>query len=375
MKKFLFYLASILLCSSGITACETEESIVQEKEILISKDTTLVIDTIINSDTTFTADTIIRPDTIIQEIDTIIKMDTVIINDTIIKNDTVINNNRIISQDTIILSYEKYMGLTPSYGVVQGAACYGKYLFQGYSNNAALGVYDLENKSVLCKLDIPGPEPSSSTHANTVNFGNERFSLDDYFPLLYISSGYTKKINGSPCSFIYVYRVSKYNNQDGTEGFHIEFVQTITLKGFGSWTEGIPDNDHDLLWIKYEPNGPNGEYRYASFSMPKLEIGDVTILKEKALTDFSLGIQPFTSSNQGHLYYNNTILLVSGGSLETQKKAFIVVNTLSQTRELVIDLAEIGLNYEPENLFFYNNQMMIGYSHDIFKFNLYPISK
>lgn len=372
MKKFIFYLISILLCSSGITACETEESVVQEKEIIISTDTTLVVDTIVNTDTTFTADTIIRPDTTIQEIDTIIKMDTIIINDTIIKNDTIINNNSIISHDTIILSYEKHMGLTPTYGIGQGAACYGKYLFQGYSNNAALGIYDLEKKYAVCKLDIPGPEPSSSTHANTVNFGNYRILQDDYFPLLYISSGYTKNINGTSCSFIYVYRISKYNNSDDTEGFRVEFVQTITLKGFGSWTEGVIDNDHNLLWVKYEPNGTNGEYCYASFPMPRYEDGNITINREDAITSFSLGKQPFTSSNQGHLYRDEKILLVSGTSYTTQKLAFIVVNTSTHTRELVIDLAEIGLTGEPENVFYYNDQLMIGYRGAVYKFNLYP---
>lgn len=281
----------------------------------------------------------------------------------------------VVVKDTIKLSYEKYMQLTPSYGTGQGAACYGKYLFQGYSNNAVLGVYDLEKKTVLCKLDIPGPEPTSSTHANTVNFGNERVSPDDYFPLLYISSGYTKKINGSSCSFIYVYRISKYNNSDGTEGFYIEFVQTITLKGFGSWTEGILDNEHNLLWIKYEPDGTDGEYRYASFHIPKLENGDITILREDFITDFSLGVQPFKSSNQGHLFNDNKILLVSGTSLTSQKLAFIIINTLTQTRELVLDLASIGLTNEPENLFYYNNQLMIGYRGAIYKFQLSPLSK
>lgn len=285
------------------------------------------------------------------------------------------SNTVVVVKDTIKLSYERYMGLTPSYGIGQGAACYGKYLFQGYSNNAALGVYDLEKKYSICKLDIPGPEPSGSTHANTVNFGKERLSPDDYFPLLYISSGYTKKINGLPCSFIYVYRISKYDNSDDTEGFHIEFVQTITLKGFGSWTEGIVDNDYSTLWIKYEPNGTNGEYRYASFPMPKLEDGDVTILKEEAIIDFSLGIQPFISSNQGHICHENKILLVSGTSYTTQKIAFIIINTLSRTRELVIDLAEIGLTSEPENVFYYNNQLMIGYRGAVYKFNIYPNKK
>ena len=283
-------------------------------------------------------------------------------------NDT--TSNVIFVKDTIKLSYEKYIGLIPSYGTCQGAASYGKYLFQGYSGNLAIGVYDLENKYALCKLDIPVIK--TKTHANTINFGNERLSADDYFPLLYVSSGYTQKINGSICSFIYVYRITKYDNSDGSEGFHIEFVQTITLKGFGSWTDGILDNDHNVLWIKYEPNGTSGEYRYASFPIPKLEDGDITLLKENALTDFSLGKQPFSSSNQGHLYHDNKILLVSGTSYKTQKLAFIVINLLTQTRELVIDLAEIGLTSEPESVFYYNEQLMIGFKGAVYKFNLYP---
>lgn len=370
MKRLLFYFFIASLCSLGITACETEENFVREKEFIISTDTTFVADTIINSDTTFTADTIIRPDTIIQKIDTIIKMDTIVTNDTIINNDTVINKNSIISQDTIILSYEKYMGIKPAKVTTQGAACYGKYLFQGYSTNNRLNVFDLEQKYSLCTIDIPAPPASSKTHANTINFGSERFSPDDYFPLLYINSGYTKKIDGSLCSAIYVYRINKFDDSDGNEGFNIEFVQTITLKGFNTWTEGVIDNDHNILWIKYEPNGTHGEYRYASFPMPKLKDGDVTILKENASTDFSLGVQPFTSSNQGHIYYNNKIILVSGTSPTIQKLALIVINTITQKRELVIDLNEIGLTSEPENVFFYKGQLMIGYKGAIYKFYL-----
>lgn len=298
------------------------------------------------------------------------------IKDTITNNDTINNpsnnnssNTVVVVKDTIKLSYEKYMGLTPSYGTVQGAACYNKYLFQGYSNNATLGVYDLEKKHAICKLDIPGPEPSSRTHANTVNFGNERLSPDDYFPLLYISSGYTKNINGTPCSFIYVYRISKYDNSDGSEGFHIEFVQTITLKDMGGWTDCVTDNDHNILWIKYVASGD--ERRCASFPMPRLKDGDITLVKENAITDFSLGVQSVTSYNQGHFYHKDKILFVSGTSYKTQKLAFVVVNLLTQCYELVIDLAEIGLLEEPENVFIYNNQLMIGYSHAIYKFNIY----
>ena len=60
--------------------------------------------------------------------------------------------------------------------------------------------------------------------------------------------------------------------------------------------------------------------------MPLLSEGDITIKKEESLTDFSIGVQPFTSSNQGHLYHDNKILLVSGGP--PQKLAYIEINTL-----------------------------------------------
>ena len=346
-----------------------------------SKDDYLPEEQILEVDTQ-TSDT-----TIAEKYDTVIveKKDTVITerNDTVITgtNDTVIivKYDTIISQslqkDTFLCSYEKYMGITIKYGNGQGAACFGKYFFQGYSNNAAIGIYDLENKHPLCKLDIFSPPSSSKIHANTVCFGNERLSSDDYFPLLYISSGYTQTIGGIACSFIYVYRIGKFNNSDGTEGFNIELVQTITLKDFGVWTEGIPDNDNYRLWIKYEPSFTPDEYRYASFKMPKLEEGDVILTKDNVIDEFSLGVQPFISSNQGHLYHDNKILLVSGTSPKSQKLAYIEINTITKTRELVIDLAELGLTDEPENLFYYKNQLMIGYRGAIYKFNVRKLSK
>ena len=275
------------------------------------------------------------------------------------------NNSTTTGKDTIICSYEKYMSISTSYGGSQGAACYDKYFFQGYSNNAAIGVFDLEKKTCLGKIDISDPTPNSRIHVNTMNFGTQKYDKDDFFPLLYVSSGYTQKVNNNALSYIYVYRILR----DKTESFTATLVQTIALNGFGTWTEGILDNDHDILWIKYEPNGTDGEYKYASFNVPKYKSGDIVLNQDNYLTDFSLGVQPFKSSNQGYIYYKDKLLLVSGTSPTIQKLAFIVINLKTQTRETVIDLAEIGLRSEPENVFFYKDQLMIGYSRSIYKFN------
>lgn len=277
-------------------------------------------------------------------------------------------NNGQIKKDTLFLSYEKYMSLSPTISSAQGAACYDKYFVQCFNGNSAIEIYDLEKKEYLCKIKNPYPG-IKSTHANTVCFGYQKYSPDDFFPLFYICTGYTSKIDGLNCSFIYVYRLVKSQDPSGSEIFNLEYLNTITLRGFNTWTEGILDNDHHRLWVKYEPSG---NYNYALFEMPKFEDGNVTVNYEDAITDFSLGVQPFTSSNQGHLYHDNKILLVSGISPNSQKLAFIVINTLTHTRELVIDLAEIGLTNEPENVFFYKDQLMIGYRGSIYKFNLYP---
>lgn len=267
------------------------------------------------------------------------------------------------TKDTIIVSYEKYMNLSPTVVSPQGAACYDKYLVQGYKKNPALEIYDLDNKKYLCKIDISDPVPSSDIHTNTICFGNQKYSPDDFFPILYINSGNTKRINGILCSFLYVYRLRM--NDDNQMG--IDLIQTITLKNFNIWTEGILDNDHNYLWVKHNRT-------FSSFHIPKLEEGDVTIDLNDALNDFSISSQPFKSSNQGHLYYNEKILLVSGIAPPAEKIVFMIINTLTGVRELVIDLNEIGIKGEPESVFFYKNQFMIGYAGVIYKFSIRKIS-
>ena len=342
---FLFLMISLLSCS-------------QPDDFL--QDYLVVYEHTVNDSTT-KADSVNATDTLI------IVADSTSHKDSIKNADSTAQNQTIPKKDTLVVSYEKYMDITTSFGNEQGGACFDKYFFQGYANNAAMGVFDLEKKSFLWKIDIKKPISGASIHVNTINFGSYRMYEDDFFPLLYVCSGYSRNINGSPCSFIYVYRIQKNSNADNTENFILELVQTITLKGFGSWTDGVLDNDHNILWIKYG-------YRLASFPIPRPEDGDITILCENALSDFSFGTYPFKSSNQGHLYHDNKIKIVSGISPNTQKLAYIVINLSTQTLELVIDLAEIGLRDEPENLFFYKDQLMIGYRRAIYKFNVRPLN-
>lgn len=353
MRNLLLYMSFLFLIISFLSCSQPDDFL--EDYLVVYEHT--VNDTISKKDSTSSTDTLV------------IVADSTSHNDSIINADSTTQSPTIIKKDTLLVSYEKYMDITTSFGNEQGGACYDKYFFQGYANNAALGVFDLEKKTFICKIDIPEPAASANIHVNTINFGSQRMYENDYFPLLYVSSGYTKIFNGTSYSFIYVYRINKeiINN---TEHFRAELVQTISLNDLGSWTEGITDNDHNILWIKFDESN---EYKYASFTMPKCTEGNIVLDKTNILQIFSLGFLGKTS-NQGHIYKNNRILLVSGISPYTEKLAFIVINTLTQSRELVIDLAEIGLTSEPENVFFYKDQLMIGYRTAIYKFNVRPLN-
>lgn len=245
---------------------------------------------------------------------------------------------------------------------VQGGDVYGKYFFQGFNNNAYLDIYDIDNKIFICRLDIPSPKPSARCHVNSVCFGNQRADSTDFFPLLYISSGYSLNGNSSDY-FVYVYRVRKDNN----DNFEISLVQTITLSGFGKdgWTEGIPDVENNNFWVKY-----GGRY-YVCFNMPKLEEGDIVLKNEENIKEIDLGPQPYISSNQDHLFANNRILLVSGIPNTGQRLLFIAINTLTGEREVIIDLQRLGIKEEPESISLYRDQLLIGTWYHLYKVNFY----
>lgn len=280
-----------------------------------------------------------------------------------IENYVIVNNDE--KKDTVFFSYDYYMSLTPSASSSQGAACYKDYFVQGFAGNKVIDIYDLKKKKKIAIVE--NPYPGSNTHTNTICFGNQRYSPTDFFPLLYISSGYTSKIESVPCSFIYIYRLTMTETMDEEKLFSLEYLNKIILKGLGGWTEGFIDNDNNILWIKYEPNGTSGEYRYASFPIPNYENGDVTLTPDDAIIDFSLGVQPFVSSNQGHIYYKNRILLVSGTSPHRQMLAFIGINLNSNSREFVVNIGKLGFREEPESICIYEDNIMVGSATSLYK--------
>lgn len=262
---------------------------------------------------------------------------------------------------------KQYMSLSPvDGGNAQGSARYDKYFFQGYNYNGQLSIYNLDDKRYLTTIRITDPLPNLMYHVNSIGFGNEKFSDVDFFPLLYICSGYD--ING--CSYIYAYRIQKKIIKDREE-FSISLEQTISLSGFGGWTEGIVDAKNGYLWIKYSKNGL---MCYGKYELPLLKDGDVTINNNDCLQEILLKKIPSNSSSQGHMFYDDNIYIVSGVPSRGQDLALISINTLTGEFDYIIDLKKLGMinprnskdnSFEPEGIIEYNGQMMICYKYFI----------
>lgn len=263
---------------------------------------------------------------------------------------------------------EKFMNLDETVAGGQGGASFGNYFFQGYNGNSIMDVFDLKKKEFVCRMQVPAPPGNKRYHVNTINFGNQFVNEEDKFPVLYVCSGYTIT-EKSTDSYVFVYRIKEV----GEKSFDLELIQTITLRDFcvDKWTEAVIDNEHDAIWVKSE------SCIYRKFTIPHISEGDCILTPyENVLDEINLGIQPFYSHNQGHLFYEDRIILVTGVPSWGETIALVVINTLLGKREHVLDLFEIGLvdksnngnNYfEPESVIVYDGQVMICYRKAIYK--------
>ena len=255
-----------------------------------------------------------------------------------------------------VCHFRRYMNMPQSGSYGQAAACYGDMMVQAYADNNKFVLYNLANQKHVATIPVTDPEPNFRIHCNSICFGNQKVSENDEMPVLYVCSGY--KTNG--LSAIYAYRITKVENT-----YMAELIQTISLKGFGTWTEGLCDIDGNYLWIRH--NGGNQK-----FNLPDITEKEVTIDLTDQLETLSYKniIAPdFTFGDwQAQMYYNNRLNFVSGIPSKGQNMAFASINIQSKELDILIDLAEIGMipqnkiksnHYEPEGVFFYKGKCMI----------------
>jgi len=156
---------------------------------------------------------------------------------------------------------------------MQGTAIYGDYAFLATSLGKC-NVYSISKNKKLGSFWLASGTPGLSggdknaNHCNQMMFGSERFSDDDQFPLLFISTGNTGE-HSADGSYIAKCAVERIRYDERKQLWSSELVMTIAFND----SENIPDADKDgpltecfdrekKKFFYSSGNGYSGEERY-----------------------------------------------------------------------------------------------------------------
>ena len=248
--------------------------------------------------------------------------------------------------------YEEIMALKDNLSPhPQGGDSWGSYFFQFTNNNAAVRIYDLATKNLVQTINIPKAQQGfvSNCHCNTVCFGTEYYDVNDFFPLLYVSTGYA----ADDYTGALVYRITQVKGV-----FSITLVQTIKFPvDKTSWTEFVPAGDFAYLCY-------TSERVIFKVPMPKLKDGNTIISRESAVETFQFTPQPDwmrSSRNQDRLFYQGKIVFVSGVPQSGEASVFVILDLENRERERIVNFKDYGLNDEPESIFVWMGDLCVAF--------------
>ncbi len=231
--------------------------------------------------------------------------------------------------------------------MAQGSACYGNYYFQCYDHNQQIGVYDLRSKRFVAEMKMN--ECGASYHCNNANFGSLRYSKFDEFPLLYISQ------ESREMRSCLVYRIQKESDFK----FKATLVQTINFPDCKDVELYYPNCfiDKKTMYVMgYATNSFSNEQqqmKVLAFDLPDLSYKECKPAMTALRDSFSI---PAASASQGGVIRNERIYQVYG---DKHLPILRVINLKSRKVEKIYDLAASGMNYEMENIFWYDNHFYL----------------
>lgn len=204
---------------------------------------------------------------------------------------------------------------------VQGAACYGKYLFQAYIGGKLIDIIDLETNQKQSLLTINIDVNTQAYHGNVLSFGKD-IAPGSNFPYLY----YSCENNSKPQILVMKITSSNADSNQWTG----ELVQTIYLpecNGGNSqngsidisttfkhyYQNGCIDAENNCIWVSgytmesFNNNVgayDNNKLIYKKYELPSVSEKKVYFSYNNVLDSFIL---PFKKGTQGMVIRNNKL--------------------------------------------------------------------
>lgn len=236
----------------------------------------------------------------------------------------------------------KYMNQASGGVSVQGADCYGDYLFQFQHTNAAVFIYNMRTKKYVGKTDL---KPISQNHCNNVSFSRIFYEQGDEFPLLYTSGSQSRTYN-----HVQVYRITRVGHS-----FFFDQIQDIILPQASPynglyWTNVTFDSDNNM----YVASSNSGQRIISRFRVPDYSPFHVELIDDNILDSFE--ICSF-EHHQGASINNHFLYILAGVPSWGDTNFLIIVDLEKQQSVAKINLMKYGLKAEPEGTFFYDGSL------------------
>ena len=231
----------------------------------------------------------------------------------------------------------------------QGCAVYGDELFVFHNSNDIIEVYSMTTKKLRNTIQLSGGDLfNEQYHCNNANFGKQKYSENDAYPLLYVSMEHIYQHS------VFVFRIQESNNSIG-----IDLVQRIELPSIKEvplyYTNSYLDLEEDALWISgYTSNSfiasEDNHLEYVKYAVPNVYLGENIILQKSDIL-FSCLFESI-SATQGGIIVNGKLNQVFGVNSPRYYVVFDLNNSV-----MVSKIELYSVDCEPEGLFFWHNSL------------------
>lgn len=274
-------------------------------------------------------------------------------------NEVRLSEDAISEIDDIAIKIEKYMNQNPV-SSVQGASCYGDFLFQFQDHNSNVYIYNLKDKTFIEKVAL---KPVSKNHCNNVSFSNIFYEKGDDFPLLYVSGSTSETYNQ-----VQVYRIFHNDNV-----FSLEKIQNITLPEGNDtnqmfWTQVMIDNEEDYMYVLSKDKMNTRTY-ISKFNIPTIDYSEIHYYDNDIIEQFEV-----TNSvhKQGAVIHKRFLYAMFGvpGCGDTN---YLKIYDLDNKEDyMTFNISEMGFNQEFEGLTVYEDMLIAPTNNSgIFSIKLY----
>ena len=250
----------------------------------------------------------------------------------------------------------------------QSAASYGDYVFFISKGRSNIILYDLKSKNIVYDLKMKR-EDESVYHCNQSCFGKNKYDEEDPFPLLYIS----QRSQSDQRCFIEVFRILPVwdRRERSYTSFTVSLVQTIYLPAMSydnslGNANCIIDPSNDIMYTYSRNNDPSADNyrrcRISSFDIPDEKTNRVVLSNQDIQSSFELDCDAYTM--QGGCVQDGYMYISQG----YYNAGFIYLNIIDVKNGLLvyrIDLISLGVLWEPEGVFSYNNRVMVSHTSGI----------